>query len=93
MDNILEHYEQLSIVNTNNQLATGLSLRRVATPPHIPTGHYVVCLLKETPQPNICHVCGDFFPSKHKTAHEVLQELSGLVRPCSTVLELFTSCQ
>ena len=39
---VLERYEQLTIVNTNNQLATGLSLRRVATPPHIPTGHCVV---------------------------------------------------
>ena len=69
---MLEHYEQLSVVNTNNQLATGLSLRRVATPPHIPTGHCVVCLLKETPQPNICHVCGGIVPSKLKMSHEVL---------------------
>ena len=62
-DNVLERYEQLSIVNTNNQLATGLSLRRVATPPHIPAGHCVVCLLKETPQLNMYHVSGGFFPS------------------------------
>ena len=41
-------------------------------PPHIPTGHWVVCLLKETPQPNICYMYGGFVPSKLKTAHEVL---------------------
>ena len=85
-DIILEHYEQLSIVKTNNQLATGLSLMRVATPPHIPTGHCVVCLSKETPHLNKCHVCGGFFPRKLKTAHQVLWELSGLFRTtlCST---------
>ena len=60
------------MVNTNNQLATGLGLRRVATPPHIPTGRCVLCLLKETLQPNNCYMCGGFFPSKLKPAHEVL---------------------
>ena len=69
---MLEHYEQLSVVNTNNQLATGLSLRRVATPPHIPTEHCVVGLLKDTPHPNNCHVYGGFFSSKLKMAHQVL---------------------
>ena len=85
------HYEQLSIVNTNNQLATDLSLRRVATPPPIPTGHRVVRLLIEIPQPNICHVCGGCLPSKLKLVHQVLCELCGLLRPRSDVVMLFTS--
>ena len=79
-DNILERYVQLCIVNNKNQIAPGLSLRRVATPPHIPTVHCEVCLMKEILQPNICYVCGGFFPSNIKTAHQVLCELSSLFR-------------